>query len=54
VVTPLLRHGYHQALLLGSVIVLAAAAAAALLRLRAPHDPGLEHATSPRPEEGTS
>jgi MFS family permease len=54
VVTPLLRHGYHQALLLGSVIVLAAAVAAALLRLRFPHEPGLEHATSSRPEEGTS
>ncbi|WUC40085.1 YbfB/YjiJ family MFS transporter [Streptomyces sp. NBC_00557] len=32
VVTPLLRHGYHQALLLAAAVVLAAAAAAAVLR----------------------
>lgn len=32
-VTPLLRHGYHQALLLAAAVVLAAAAAAAVLRV---------------------
>jgi MFS family permease len=37
VVTPLLRHGYHQALLLASVVVLAAAAAAIVLRIGFPH-----------------
>nr|WP_236060219.1 YbfB/YjiJ family MFS transporter [Actinacidiphila acididurans] len=37
VVTPLLRHGYHQALLLAAAVVLAAAAAAALLRIGFPH-----------------
>ncbi|MEV5749829.1 YbfB/YjiJ family MFS transporter [Actinoallomurus sp. NPDC052308] len=37
VVTPLLRHGYHQALLLGGVIVLASAVAAAVLRVGFPH-----------------
>ena len=31
-VTPLLRHGYHQALLVGAVVILAAAAATAILR----------------------
>jgi MFS family permease len=33
-VTPLLHHGYHQALILGALIVLASALAAAVLRLR--------------------
>ncbi|WP_229839986.1 YbfB/YjiJ family MFS transporter [Streptomyces brasiliensis] len=33
VVTPLLRHGYHQALVLAAVVVLMAAAAAAVLRV---------------------
>jgi MFS family permease len=37
VVTPLLRHGYHQALILAAVVVLAAAAAAAVLRIGFPH-----------------
>jgi MFS family permease len=37
VVTPLLRHGYHQALLLATAVVLAAAAAAAVLRVGFPH-----------------
>lgn len=35
--TPLLHHGYHQALILGALIVLAAAFAAALLRIGFPH-----------------
>ncbi|MEU1164737.1 YbfB/YjiJ family MFS transporter [Streptomyces sp. NPDC005921] len=39
VVAPLLRHGYHQALLLAALAVLAAAAAAAVLRIDFPHDP---------------
>jgi MFS family permease len=34
---PLLRHGYHQALLLAAGVVLAAAAAAAVLRIGFPH-----------------
>ncbi len=38
VVTPLLRHGYHQALLLSAVMILAAAAAAGVLRVGFPHD----------------
>ncbi|WP_413812802.1 YbfB/YjiJ family MFS transporter [Streptomyces sp. OE57] len=37
VATPLLRHGYHQALLLAAVVVLASAVAAALLRIGFPH-----------------
>ena len=36
VVTPLLRHGYHQALLVGAGVVLAAAVAAGVLRVRFP------------------
>ncbi|MFF3513234.1 YbfB/YjiJ family MFS transporter [Streptomyces sp. NPDC002573] len=36
-VTPLLHHGYHQALILASVVVLAAAVAAAVLRVGFPH-----------------
>ena len=36
VVTPLLHHGYHQALILAAVVVLAAAAAAAVLRIGFP------------------
>lgn len=36
-VTPLLHHGYHQALILASVVVLAAAGAAAVLRVGFPH-----------------
>ncbi|WP_236791070.1 YbfB/YjiJ family MFS transporter [Amycolatopsis sp. GM8] len=37
VAAPLLRHGYHQALVLGALIVLAAAGAAGLLRIGFPH-----------------
>jgi MFS family permease len=37
VVTPLLRHGYHQALVLASAVVLGAAAAAGVLRFGFPH-----------------
>ncbi|MFF4041873.1 YbfB/YjiJ family MFS transporter [Streptomyces sp. NPDC001816] len=36
-VTPLLRHGYHQALLLAAAVVLTAATAAAVLRIGFPH-----------------
>jgi MFS family permease len=41
VVTPLLHHGYHQALLLAAAVVLAAAVAAALLRIGFPHRMGV-------------
>ncbi|MCQ8187566.1 YbfB/YjiJ family MFS transporter [Streptomyces rugosispiralis] len=37
VATPLLRHGYHQALILAAVVVLASAVAAAVLRIGFPH-----------------
>jgi hypothetical protein len=37
VVTPLVRHGYHQALVLAAAVVLAAAAAAGVLRVGFPH-----------------
>jgi MFS family permease len=37
VVTPLLHHGYHQALLLAAAVVLAAATAAVVLRIGFPH-----------------
>jgi hypothetical protein len=37
VVTPLLRDGYHSALLVGAGVVLAAAVAAGVLRVRFPH-----------------
>jgi predicted MFS family arabinose efflux permease len=40
VVTPLLRHGYQQALLVAAAIVLAAGGAAAVLRAGFPHRPG--------------
>jgi MFS family permease len=44
IVTPLLHHGYHQALLLASVVVLAAAAAAGVLRRGFPHQlPAADH-----------
>ncbi len=36
-VTPLLHHGYHQALILASAVVLAGAVAAAALRVGFPH-----------------
>lgn len=44
VATPLLRHGYHQALLLAAAVVLAAALTAFLLRAGFPH-------TMPEPHE---
>ncbi|MFF0052372.1 MULTISPECIES: YbfB/YjiJ family MFS transporter [Streptomyces] len=37
VVTPLLHHGYHQALVLAALVVLAAAGAAVVLRIGFPH-----------------
>jgi MFS family permease len=37
IVTPLVRNGYHEALLLGAAIVVASAVAAAALRVRFPH-----------------
>ncbi|TCN43109.1 putative MFS-type transporter YbfB [Kribbella orskensis] len=37
VVTPLLRNGYHQALILAAVVVATAAVAAAVLRVGFPH-----------------
>ncbi len=48
VVTPLLRHGYHQALILASLIVLAAAVAAAALRIGYPTAERLEAAAGAR------
>ncbi|MFK4267685.1 YbfB/YjiJ family MFS transporter [Streptomyces milbemycinicus] len=39
-VAPLLRHGYHQALILAAAVVLAAAAAAAVLRIGFPNRVG--------------
>ncbi|WP_079178774.1 YbfB/YjiJ family MFS transporter [Streptomyces humi] len=39
-VAPLLRHGYHQALLLAALVVLTSAASAAVLRIGFPHDAG--------------
>jgi MFS family permease len=50
VVTPLLGHGYHQALLLGSLIVMGAAIAAAALRLHFPHQLAPTTVTTPRQE----
>jgi len=51
VVTPLLHHGYHQALILAAIIVLAAAIAAAVLRIGFPHHmpPGRNFAPAPHP-----
>ena len=40
VVAPFLRSGYHQALLIGAVVVVLAAMAAGALRRRFPHDLG--------------
>jgi MFS family permease len=49
-VTPLLRHGYHQALLLAAAVILAAAAAAAVLGIGFPHQPApVPDDTPPRP-----
>jgi len=53
VVTPLLRHGYHGALLAGSLIVLGAAVAAAALRLRFPHHLAPAAVTTLRQEAST-
>ena len=56
VVAPLLRHGYHQALLLAAVVVLAAAVAAAVLRIGFPHHMGGAHTVrvrQPQPAEAT-
>ncbi|MFG2791752.1 YbfB/YjiJ family MFS transporter [Streptomyces sp. NPDC048419] len=47
-VAPLLRHGYHQALLLAALAVLAAAAAAAVLRIRFPHHMVVVRHTDPQ------
>ncbi|MEU9468871.1 YbfB/YjiJ family MFS transporter [Streptomyces avermitilis] len=47
VVTPLLRHGYHQALILAASVVLAAAVAAAVLRIGFPHHTGAARPTAP-------
>lgn len=49
VVTPLLRHGYHQALLAAAAVVLASAAGAALLRAGFPRDvPAARYDAPPR------
>ncbi|MFD4502952.1 YbfB/YjiJ family MFS transporter [Streptomyces sp. NPDC058457] len=58
VVAPLLRHGYHQALLLAALVVLAAAVAAAVLRIGFPHHMGGDHTVpvrqrQPAPAEAT-
>ncbi len=46
-VTPLLHHGYHQALLLAALVVLAAAGAAAVLRIEFPHHMVVVRHTNP-------
>jgi MFS family permease len=46
--TPLLHHGYHQALILGALIVLAAALASALLRIGFPSPDRVWETPSPR------
>ncbi|CAG6392258.1 Putative MFS family arabinose efflux permease [Actinacidiphila cocklensis] len=51
-VTPLLHHGYHQALLLAAAVVLAAAAAAALLRVGFPHATVVVHRAAARTAQG--
>lgn len=53
-VAPLLRHGYHQALILAAVVVLAAAGAAAVLRIGFPnHVMVVRHgAPAPQPTPG--
>lgn len=47
VVTPLLHHGYHQALVLAALVVLAAAGAAAVLRIGFPHHLAVARSTVP-------
>ncbi|MER6979350.1 YbfB/YjiJ family MFS transporter, partial [Streptomyces carpinensis] len=55
VATPLLHHGYHQALVLASAVVLTAALAALVLRIGFPHrmptpdQPAPRSETAPRP-----
>ena len=49
-VAPLLRHGYHQALLLAAVVILPAAAAAGVLPAGFPHVPPAAR----QPDPGTS
>jgi MFS family permease len=46
VVTPLIGHGYHTALLTGGVIAVAAALAAGVLRAGYPRDPGADGRTA--------
>jgi MFS family permease len=50
-VTPLLHHGYHQALLLAAAVVLAAAVAAVLLRIGFPHQIAVVAAAGPEPRQ---
>ncbi|WP_051370432.1 YbfB/YjiJ family MFS transporter [Streptomyces sp. 142MFCol3.1] len=52
VVAPLLRHGYHQALLLAAGVVLAAAVAAAILRSGFPHHVVVVHQGTPEGRSG--
>lgn len=47
VVTPLLHHGYHQALVLAALVVLTAAGAAAVLRIGFPHHMAVVRSTVP-------
>jgi MFS family permease len=49
VATPLLHHGYHQALILAAVVVLAAAIAAGVLRIGFPHQGPSPAADAARP-----
>lgn len=46
IVTPVLNHGYHDALLIGAAIVGLAALAAAILRIRFPHKVGAQAQTA--------
>jgi hypothetical protein len=55
IVTPLLHHGYHQALLLAAVVALAAAAAAGVLRIGYPRDLLAPHQSArPSPVAGSA
>ncbi|MFF0291154.1 YbfB/YjiJ family MFS transporter [Streptomyces sp. NPDC005262] len=47
VVTPLLHHGYHQALILAALVVLTAAGASAVLRIGFPHHIAVVRSTGP-------
>jgi hypothetical protein len=53
---PLLRHGYHQALLLGSTMVAIAGVAAAAVCIRFPHHlaPRRPDGLTPAPQEELS